>query len=178
MRLLVRKRVGADSRTMFRYQQGAGMKTATVRAARASEVGEIAEMCFLLWPDSPVEEHQRDVEVSIVSGMSGTMPTAVLVAEGEDGELVGFVEVDLRSHADGCDVSQPVGFVEGWFVREAARGRGIGGALRRAAEEWARQRGCREMGSDTWVDHEVSQKAHEALGFEIVDRCVHFRKAL
>src|SRR5271170_6700115 len=93
-----------------------------VRAARASEAGEIAEMCFLLWPDSPVEEHRLAVEVSIVSGMSGTMPTAVMVAEGEDGGLVGFVEVDLRSHADGCDVSQPVGFVEGWYVREKARG--------------------------------------------------------
>jgi len=34
------------------------------------------------------------------------------------------------------------------------------------------------MGSDTWIDHEDSQLAHRALGFEIVDRCVHFRKSL
>jgi aminoglycoside 6'-N-acetyltransferase I len=154
------------------------MGTVAVRAARVSEAGEIAEMCFLLWPDSPVGEHRRDVEVSIVSGKSGMMPDAMFVAEEEGGGLVGFVDVDLRSHADGCDVSQPVGFVEGWFVREAARGRGIGGALMKAAEDWARRCGCKEMGSDTWVDHEVSQKAHEALGFEVVDRCVHFRKAL
>jgi aminoglycoside 6'-N-acetyltransferase I len=71
-----------------------------------------------------------------------------------------------------------VGFVEGWFVREPFRNRGVGRELMRAAEQLARARGCREMASDTWIDHEGSQRAHEALGFEIVDRCVHFRKAL
>ncbi len=34
------------------------------------------------------------------------------------------------------------------------------------------------MASDTWIDHIPSQKAHEALGFEVVDRCVNFRKRL
>ena len=48
----------------------------------------------------------------------------------------------------------------------------------RAAEDWARAKGCREMGSDTWADHEASERAHVALGFEVVDRVVHFRKAL
>jgi aminoglycoside 6'-N-acetyltransferase I len=48
----------------------------------------------------------------------------------------------------------------------------------RAAEQWARHHGCVEMASDTWINHTDSQKAHQALGFEIVDRCVHFRKAL
>jgi aminoglycoside 6'-N-acetyltransferase I len=48
----------------------------------------------------------------------------------------------------------------------------------RAAEQWARSHGCLEMASDIWIDEEISQKAHQALGFEIVDRCVHFRKQL
>ncbi|WP_183812648.1 GNAT family N-acetyltransferase [Tunturibacter empetritectus] len=84
----------------------------------------------------------------------------------------------MRSHADGCDTSQPVGFVEGWFVHEGFRGHGIGKALMRATEDWARHHGCKEVASDTWIDHVSSQKAHEALGFEIVDQCIHFRKAL
>ena len=45
-------------------------------------------------------------------------------------------------------------------------------------EEWARSQGARELASDTWIDNEPSQRAHEALGFEVVDRCVHFRKSL
>jgi len=36
--------------------------------------------------------------------------------------LVGFLEVGLRSHADGCDPAQPVGYVEGWFVAPDHRG--------------------------------------------------------
>jgi hypothetical protein len=28
------------------------------------------------------------------------------------------------------------------------------------------------------LDNEASQRAHSALGFEVVDRCVHFRKQI
>ena len=103
---------------------------------------------------------------------------AILVSHDNDGKLTGFIEVGLRSHADGCDIAQPVGFVEGWFVHEAFRKQGIGAALMRAAEDWARQQSCREIASDTWIDDEMSIDAHQALGFEVVDRCVHFRKPL
>jgi aminoglycoside 6'-N-acetyltransferase I len=103
---------------------------------------------------------------------------AILVSQGEAGTLTGFIEVGLRSHADGCDPAQPVGFVEGWFVHEAFRKHGIGSALMRSAEDWARTQGCLEMASDTWLDDERSQRTHQALGFEVVDRCVHFRKPL
>jgi aminoglycoside 6'-N-acetyltransferase I len=34
------------------------------------------------------------------------------------------------------------------------------------------------MASDTWIDNEVSQRVHDSLGYEVVDRCVHYRKAL
>jgi len=112
----------------------------------------------------------------VTSGMSGTLPAAILVSYDGDGTVTGFVEVGLRSHADGCGTARPVGFVEGWFVYESFRNRGIGGELMRAAEQWTRMQGCIEMASDTWIDDERSQRAHEALGFEVVDRCVHFRK--
>jgi hypothetical protein len=34
------------------------------------------------------------------------------------------------------------------------------------------------MASDTWQDNEPSQRAHESLGYEVVDRVVTFRKSL
>ena len=105
-------------------------------------------------------------------------PVAWLVAEDESGRLTGFLEVGVRSHSDGCDTKQPVGFVEGWFVREEQRGKGVGAALMRAAEDWARAHGCVEMASDALIDNAQSQNAHTALGFEIVDRCIHLRKLL
>ncbi len=75
-------------------------------------------------------------------------------------------------------MAQPVGFIEGWYVREVHQGQGVGRALMQAAEEWARARQCREMASDALIDNEESLRAHLALGFEEVDRCVHFRKQL
>jgi aminoglycoside 6'-N-acetyltransferase I len=132
----------------------------------------------LLWPESSLEEHSKELGNVLRSGMYGTLPMAILVSHDDEGTLTGFLEVGLRSHADGCDIAQPVGFVEGWFVHEAYRKQGIGTALMRSAEHWARRQGCLEMASDTWIDDERSLRSHEALGFEVVDRCVHFRKAL
>ena len=51
-------------------------------------------------------------------------------------------------------------------------------ALMARAEQWSRDHGAVEIASDTWIDHELSIEAHRALGFDIVERTVHFRKAL
>ena len=135
-------------------------------------------MRTLLWPEASIEEHCKELESVLRFHMYGTLPMTILVSQGEIGALTGFIEVGLRSHADGCDPVRPVGFVEGWFVHEASRKQGIGRALMRSAEAWARNQGCLEMASDTWIDDETSLRTHQALGFEVVDRCVHFRKQL
>jgi aminoglycoside 6'-N-acetyltransferase I len=158
-------------------QQGNTVKT-NIRQAQISDQHELARMRELLWPDSSLEEHRREVDTILRTGKYGTLPMVILVSQNEDGPLTGFLEVGLRSHADGCDTERPVGFVEGWFVHEAFRKQGIGKELMRSAETWARSQGCREMASDTWIDDERSILTHQALGFEVVDRCVHFRKAL
>jgi aminoglycoside 6'-N-acetyltransferase I len=150
----------------------------SIRQAQTSHQDEIAKMCALLWPETSREEHRQEIGRLLTSGMSGILPAIILTSYYEDGTLNGFLQVGLRSHADGCDPSQPVGFIEGWFVYEHFRGQGIGKALTRAAENWARGHGCKEMASDTWIDHESSKNAHEALGFQIVDRCINFRKEL
>ena len=129
-------------------------------------------------PRLAAEEHARELTVILEGKAPVTMPLIILVAEASDRVLAGFLEVDLRSHADGCNPSRPVGYVEGWYVAENHRHRGIGRKLLAAAEDWARSQGCVEMASDTWVDNEVSQRVHEALGYEVVDRCVHYRKTL
>jgi aminoglycoside 6'-N-acetyltransferase I len=154
------------------------MATARVRPAQLSDRSELANMRALLWPDTLLEENLQELDHTISRGVIGTLPAAILVAHDEDGTLIGFLEVDLRSHADGCNPARPVGFVEGWFVHEMFRGRGVGRELMLAAEDWARSQGCLEMASDTWIDNEGSQRAHEALDFEVVDRCVHYRKGL
>ena len=154
------------------------MPAVSIRAARQGDEDEIARLCVQLWPDGSFAEHRGEIKDLIDSGMHGTLPGTILVAMDADERLAGFIEVGLRSHADGCDVARNVGFVEGWFVREEMRGQGIGRDLMQAAEEWSRTQNCHEIASDALVDNVASQEAHTTLGFEIVDRCVHFRKGL
>jgi len=146
--------------------------------ARGEDREQLARLREVLWPESSAEEHAKEL-LEILDGKGfGTMPVTELVAEERNGVLVGFLEVGLRSHADGCDVSRAVGYVEGWYVAESHRKRGIGRKLMAAAEEWARSQGCAEMASDALLGNNVSELAHEALGFAVVDRCVRFRKTL
>ncbi len=78
---------------------------------------------------------------------------------------------------EGCETS-PVGYIEAWYVDEHARGQKLGRELILAAEHWAREKGCTEMASDTWLENEASITAHLRLGYSEVERLVHFAKRL
>lgn len=154
------------------------MTPTRVRLAQQADRDELSRMRAALWPESSAEEHAEELRLILSGKFPGIMPAVILVAEASDGTLEGFLEAGLRSYADGCDAAHAVGYMEGWYVREKWRRKGIGAALLRAAEDWARSQGCKEMASDTRIDNAVSQRAHEALGFEIAERSVLYRKAL
>lgn len=151
-----------------------------IRAARPSDLDQLASLFEALWPQTSAAEHARELGLILAGNTAAvlTMPLVVFVAVAGDGRVVGFVEVDLRSHADGCDPLHPVGYIEGWYVAAYQRHLGIGKRLLAQAEDWARSHGCLEMASDALIDNALSQRAHEALGYEVVDRCVHYRKKL
>ena len=149
-----------------------------IRKATPADRDQLARLREALWPEILATEHARELQPILAGDTPGNMPLVNFVAEAADGRLFGFAEVDLRSHADGCNPAWPVGYLEGWYVAEEARHSGIGRRLLSVAEDWARSHGCVEMASDTWIDNELSQTCHVALGFEVVDRCVHYRKAL
>jgi aminoglycoside 6'-N-acetyltransferase I len=148
-----------------------------IRPGVPSDLESVTVLSAALWPDAPATEHREHAAAILAGRPPGTLPLVIFVAE-VDADIVGFLEVGLRSHADGCDERHPVGFVEGWYVRPEFQRRAIGRALMATAEDWARSRGARELASDTWADNEPSQLAHEALGFEVVDRVVNYRKSL
>jgi GNAT superfamily N-acetyltransferase len=142
-----------------------------VRPVRQTDRAEWLRLRRLLWPDCPEGDHAAEMEGYLL-GHAG----AVFVAEREGG-LAGFVEASVRQVAESCGPG-PVGYVEGWFVDADLRRRGVGRHLVRAAEEWARGRGCREMASDAEIDNAVSRAAHAALGYQEVSRLAHFQKSL
>jgi aminoglycoside 6'-N-acetyltransferase I len=144
----------------------------SIRRATYEDKPDWLRMRQGLWPDAPIEYLNFDMDDRLADP-----DYAVLVASGDAGQLVGFLEAGTRKFADGCETS-PVGYIEGWFVSEGFRGRGIGAELVRAAEEWARSLGRQEMASDTWLENENSIRVHRLLGYEEMERLVHFVKRL
>lgn len=102
-----------------------------------------------------------------------------VVALAEIGtEVVGMAEVSIRrDHVEGTTVT-PVPYLEGWFVTEAYRRRGIGRALLGFVEKWASGHGFTEMASDAEIQNSHSIRLHGRLGFREVGRSVHFVKRL
>ena len=100
-----------------------------VRLAQLSDRDQLVRMREALWPKSSAEEHARELTLILEGKAPVTTPLIILVAEASDRILAGFLEVDLRSHADGCNPSRPVGYIEGWYVADNHRHRGIGREL-------------------------------------------------
>lgn len=107
---------------------------------------------------------------------------AVAVGAFDGSELVGYAAAGLRSHAEGAwerpAAEQRIAYLEEWYVREGHRENGIGRALVEEVAAWARERRVDYLASDTEIDNLVSQTAHSALGFEEVERAVHFLERL
>lgn len=144
-----------------------------IRRVTAEDWDEMLRMRLDLWPDSTI----ADLKAEMPEWLKDESRSIVLVAEREDAGLAGFVEAGIRDVAEDCE-TRDVGYIEGWYVDADARLRGVGRLLVRAAEDWARSRGCAEMASDCLLTNEVSLAAHLRLGYEETARLIHFRKRL
>ena len=146
----------------------------TIRAATPGDLAGWLDLRRALWPDLS-DAVQRDEMTAWRARPDGVVLIAVEATAGD--RVVGFAEVGTRSVADGCE-SSPVAYLEGWYVDAGVRRRGIGAALVRAAEDWARAKGLCEFASDAELANVLSQQAHNALGFKEVGRSVLYVKAL
>ena len=148
------------------------MTDITVRRATHADKSEWLRMRLLLWPDGTVESFSKDMD-----GLLADPLTPVFVAARPNGRLGGFLEAGTRKYTEGSE-SSPVGYIEGWYVDEDLREQGVGKALVKAAEDWARSQGLTEIGSDTWLENDISIQAHLKMGYEKAERLVHFIKKL
>ena len=144
-----------------------------IRPVTVADRGAWLQMRCALWPDEP-DSHAEEIDRFFAGARRE--PAEVLIACAAD-VPIGFVELSIRNIVDGCRTGN-VGYLEGWYVVPVARRQGAGRALVASAEEWARQQGCTEFGSDASLDNHVSLLAHRALGFEETSRAQQFRKSL
>ena len=147
--------------------------TVNVRKATRLDIETWLRMRNALWPDSTLSNRQ-DIE-DYFSGHSKTINTCFLIEVS--GGPAGFIELNIRNYAEGSE-KRRVPFVEGWYVVEESRGRGLGRLLMDTAEAWAREVGYTELASDTEMENAASIAAHRKLGFNETERIVCFLKRL
>ena len=146
-------------------------KTYVVEKAGASELPAVAALAARMW-DHPAAELAAEFAELLAD------PEAAIFTAKLGGEPVAFAQCQLRhDYVEGTETS-PVGYLEGVYVDEAHRHRGVAAALLRACEAWAKEQGCAEFASDCELDNTDSLRFHLAAGFREANRIICFTKKL
>lgn len=143
-----------------------------IRKAQLQDVEKLTELALQLWPDHSTEELKQELSQML------TCEDAAFFLACEDGIAVGFAQCQLRrDYVEGTE-SSPVGYLEGIYVAEHCRGRGIAKSLLNQCEAWAIKCGCTEFASDCEIDNEMSYQFHLHMGFMEANRIICFAKKL
>lgn len=97
--------------------------------------------------------------------------STVLIAESTDGTRLGFISLRVREDVTGVER----GHVADLAVIGDARRMGVGTALMRAGEAWARTRGLSALSLDVWATNERARAFYEALGYSAESSCLFKR---
>lgn len=142
-----------------------------VYEAQNGDLNTAAALAARLWSEHTADDLMD--EFRDITARGG----AVFLAE-EDGVAAGFSQCQLRrDYVEGAD-SSPVGYLEGIYVREEYRLRGVASALLSACERWAIAQGCKEFASDCELDNTDSLAFHLRAGFTEANRLICFTKRL
>jgi aminoglycoside 6'-N-acetyltransferase I len=138
-----------------------------------ADLNDWVQLRCALWTHDSADELLAQAKDLIARGSR-----AITFLARADRSTIGFAEATLRrDYVNGCATS-PVVFLEGLYVSPTFRRRGAARLLCRAVENWARDLGCSELASDTYLHYVESQRMHEALGFEEMERVVCYRRAI
>lgn len=100
------------------------------------------------WLTGSIREHERK--------------TMVFVAENEHGSRVGFATVSRSTHFTG----QTEAYIGELVTVEAAEGQGVGSALVKACEGWAREQGFALLTLTTGAANDRALRFYHHLGFQ------------
>jgi hypothetical protein len=112
-----------------------------IRPVAALDAKDWERMRQRLWPSAP-GEHAGEVAAFFAGDRHD--PAEVFLAVDDEGRAIGFAEVSIRSHADGCDSGRIAYLEAGSLTRRVAGGgsalpfsaRSKNGVAARAAPSW------------------------------------------
>jgi aminoglycoside 6'-N-acetyltransferase I len=135
-------------------------------------IQQLTELVLALWTDCDYEEEYDNYEKII-----GEENEACYLIKAQD-IYVGFIHLTLRQDwVEGAN-DLPVAYMEAIYVKPDYQNRGFGKKLVEMGEQWSKQKGCKQLASDTELENLNSIDFHDKMGFEEVSRIVCFIKEL
>lgn len=143
-----------------------------IKKAGISDLEKIANLAVLMWNEHTVQNLKDKFSEIILQG------NAQFFLKYHQHAPIGFAQCQLRyDYVEGTD-SNPVGYLEGIFVKEEYRHKGYAKELLSECENWAKQNGCKEFASDCEIDNDSSFNFHMVMGFGEANRIICFAKKL
>ena len=143
-----------------------------IQKAELQDVNVLAELACRLWPHHTFEEMAADIAENMCRR------DAAFFIACDDARPIGFAQCQIRHDYVEGTASSPVGYLEGLYVMERYRNRGIAQQLLHACEAWAKGKGCAEFASDCELDNARSLQFHLSVGFQEANRIICFTKKL
>jgi GNAT superfamily N-acetyltransferase len=133
------------------------MREIEIRDAREGDIEALAVLMTELGYPTSVEEMGRRLEE-----ISADPSYDTLIAE-QDGKVLGVAGLHLERF---YEKNEPCARIMALVVGSEHRGRGVGRALISAAEDWARQRGARDVMLTTHKRRSRAHRFYQSMGYE------------
>ncbi len=139
--------------------------------AEIKHMDQLLEMASDLWKDNYSESEMRSF---FNEAMNSDKYKVLLFLI--DNKPAAFIFLSIRTdYVEGSN-SSPTGYLEGIYVKPEFRKSGIAGKLLSEGEKWIKEKGCRQIGSDAYLDNKVSFDFHVSLGFKEAGKLITFIK--
>ncbi|MEQ8518441.1 MAG: GNAT family N-acetyltransferase [Cytophagales bacterium] len=145
----------------------------SISNCKESDLDELLKMAMKLFKDS------NELELKgLLTGSLKSKDQKIWIAKDQNSNYAGFAVFSIRQdYVEGAK-SSPTGYLEGIFVEENFRKKGIAKAIMKRGESWCKEMACSQIGSDTWLSDAESRQFHKKVGFWEEDELVHFLKDL
>lgn len=142
--------------------------------ADVSHIDDWVNLTRKLFPEDPYKEVYRTYQGYLSAANIARKEIGFLYQA--DQRVVAFMNISIRNdYVNGTDTS-PVVYIEALYVLPEYRGQGIARKLINRAEEFARERGIKQIASDCLIENIASEAFHKSCGFQEAERVICFVK--
>jgi len=145
----------------------------TYRQATKADINTVTALLCKLYGD-----HHTTEELLTENEAHFANPTQAFFLAFDGSLAVGVTHASVRREYVEGSLGDVCGYLEAVYTEPAYRNQGVARRLVAECEAWATENGCTMFASDCELDNTDSEKFHLSIGFEEVNRSIHFAKML